>query len=120
MKMDQVTAEALASNNLCAIATERYHRIALWRQLFTLLIFVVAVMMVVFIVLGVVFATNKEWAATTASALGATAGGVPLRWVLKRRREAVAEEQKAFTEVGEACGDDADASAIAANLKLFG
>lgn len=120
VQLDQVTAQALASNDVCAIATDRYHRIGLWRQLFTVLIFVVAVVMVVFIVLCIVFATNKEWAASTGTGLGTVASGLPLRWVLKRRREAAQEEEKAFQEVQEACGGATDAETIATNLKLIG
>lgn len=120
MHLDQVTAEALASNDVCAIATDRYHRIGLWRQLFTVLIFAVAVVMVVFIVLCIVFATNEEWVATTGTGLGTVASGVPLRWVLKRRREAVKEEEKAFEQVRAACGETSDAEAITRSLKLIG
>lgn len=119
MKVEEVTAEAIASNNGCAIATDRYHRIALWRQLFTLLIFLVAVAMVVFLVLCIVFATNEEWAATTATGLGTVAGGVPLRWVLKRRAESVKEEEKAFREAKSACKDeDTDLREISSHLKF--
>ena len=118
MQIEQVTANALASD-VCAIATDRYHRIALWRQLFTVLIFLVATAIVVFLVLCIVFATNKEWAATTATGLGTVASGVPLRWVLARRRDAVKEEQKAFDEAKTACGGDEDIQGIEANLKLL-
>lgn len=120
MQLETVTASKLASNDVCAIATDRYHRIALWRQLFTVLIFVVAVVITVFLVLTIVFATNKEWAATMATGLGTLVSGVPLRWVLKRRGEAKTEEEKAFAEFKEACGSTSDDSAIARNLRLTG
>ncbi len=120
MELAEVSAQKLAANDVCAIATDRYHRIALWRQLFTVLIFAVAVAITVFLVLTIVFATNKEWAATVATGLGTVVSGVPLRWVLKRRGEAKQEEEKAFKEVKSACGDTSRASAIATSLRLLG
>jgi archaellum biogenesis protein FlaJ (TadC family) len=119
MQLVDVTAQKLAGNDVCAIATDRYHRIALWRQLFTVLIFAVAVVITVFLVLTIVFATNKEWAATIATGLGTVVSGVPLRWVLKRRGEAKAEEEKAFDELKDACDDTSAASAIESNLRLL-
>ena len=118
MKVNEITADKLASTDVCALATDRYHRIALFRQLFTVLIFVVATVIVVFLVLCIVFATNKEWAATTATGLGSVVSGLPLRWVLKRKGEAVAEEEKAFKEAKAACGASGDLEEIADELKF--
>jgi archaellum biogenesis protein FlaJ (TadC family) len=120
VELSQITANDLALQNVCAIATDRYHRIAMWRQLFTALIFSVAVVMAVLVVLCIVFATNKEWAGATATALGTAANGIALKWVLARYKEATSAETKAFKETADACDNGADdAKAIKNSLKLI-
>jgi hypothetical protein len=116
--VENVTVEGLAGGDVCAIATDRYHRIALWRQLFTALIFALAVVIAVLAVLAVIFATDEEWAGTVATALGALATGKPLSWVVSRRSDAVTEEATAFTDYKDACGADGQPPAFVESLKF--
>lgn len=119
MKLEAVTAAKLAEGDVCAVAMDRHHGIALWRNLFTALIFAVAVVMAVTVGAAIVLALDENWVPAAIAAAGAAAEGKPLKWVLDRHGEAVKAEDEAFKQVREACGGTDDAEETRSAVSFF-
>lgn len=104
----------------CEYAMERHHNIAMWRNLWTILIFAFGAFVVVFLVLAVVFSLREDWLPAALTALATIVEGVSIKWVLNRRSEAVKEEEKAYEDVKKMCRDTTEADNLVAGQKLLG
>lgn len=103
----------------CEIAQQRYRNAALWKNLWTILIFAFGAAVVVFLVVAIAFFIRQEWLPGAVSTLGTVAQGAAIKWVLDRRTEAAKEEEEAYREVQNQCGDTRRVDEFRAGLKLF-
>ena len=80
------------------LAYERYRSLALWRSLWTALIFVLGLATTIFLIASIFLFVRESWipgaVTTLASVLTGGAGG----WLLARRQEAIDAETAAFRE----------------------
>jgi hypothetical protein len=107
-------------NIICRLAQDRYRNAALWRNLWTILLFAVGAVVAVFLVLAVVFFLRQDWLPAAAAALGTIVDGAGMKWVVDRRKDAVEEEREAYQEVREACRDVSRADQLGSKLRLWG
>ena len=101
----------------CEYARERHRNIARWRNLWTILLFLFGSAVVLFLCVAVLAFWKQAVLAGSLSTLSTIVGGVAIKWVLDRRREAVAEEQSAYDEVVARCGQAEAAAADAFRRK---
>lgn len=104
----------------CAVALQRHRDAALWRNLWTILIWVFGAAVVAFLVVAVVFFLRQDWIPAGVTTLSTIAQGAAIKWVVDRRSEAVGEEEKAYEQVRETCRDATGAERLADDLRLFG
>jgi LPS O-antigen subunit length determinant protein (WzzB/FepE family) len=106
---------------LCKIAQDRHRNAALWRNLWTILLWVFGAAIIIFLVIAIFFFLRQDWLPGALTTLGTIVQGVGIKWVADRRADAVKEEEKAYKEVEEACGDRtrAEADRIRKDLTLF-
>lgn len=88
---------------VCSIAQERHHSTALWRNLWTLLLWLLGVSIVAFLMMAVLFLLREAWLPAAVVTLGSIAEGVGIKWVTDRRADAVREEAETFRDVQSAC-----------------
>jgi len=105
---------------LCQLALQRHRDAALWRNLWTILIWVFGATVVAFLVLAVVWFLREQWLPAALTTLSTIAEGAAIRWVVVRRAEAVDEERQAYEKVEEVCRDTATAEDLRASLRLMG
>lgn len=106
----------------CDYARDRHRQFVLWRNLWTILLFVFGTAVVIFLVISILFFLNSENLKGALSTLGTIVTGAAIKWVKDRRDEALAEEKAAYADVVAQCSA-ADAQAVvtkAAKLRLFG
>lgn len=85
-----------------ALAIERWREQVRWRNRWTTLIFALGIVLsLTLIALLIMAATGVGDAAKLGTALSAAVEGVALAWIVRRRSEAVKEEQEMFDEVEE-------------------
>ena len=104
---------------LCKIAQEKFRNAALWKNLWTILLWVFGATVVIFLVLAIVFFLRQDWLPGALTTLGTIVEGAGIRWVVARRTDAVKEEEDAYNEVKDACKDMTRADDLRANLSLF-
>jgi hypothetical protein len=105
---------------ICKIAQERHRNAALWKNLWTILLWAFGAAVVVFLILAVLWFIRRDWLPAALTTLGTIVEGVGIKWVLDRRTDSVKEEEDAYKEVEEACKDVTTAKALRSNLALFG
>lgn len=88
----------------CAFLLARWKNLALWRNLWTILLFVVGAACTVFFVAAIMWFITADWIAAAVSTVGTITHGMAIGWILARRNDAVAEEEKAKKELLEHCG----------------
>jgi hypothetical protein len=88
---------------VCSIAQERHRGSALWRNMWTILLWLLGASITVFLVLAVVFLLREEWLPAAVVTIGSIADGVGMKWVTDRRAEAVREEKEMYLDVENAC-----------------
>ncbi|MBC7224708.1 MAG: hypothetical protein H5T59_10625 [Anaerolineae bacterium] len=103
----------------CQIAQQRYRNAALWKNLWTILLFAFGAAVVVFLVLAIVFFIREDWIPGAVSTVSTIAQGAAIKWVLDRRNEAAKEEEEAYKEVQAQCGDTRHADEFRAGLRLL-
>lgn len=124
--------------NPCDFLFARWKNLALWRNLWTILIFLLGAAFTIFLIGAVFLFVRASWIPAALSTLGTIANGVAVGWVLARRNQAVDEETQAKQELLAQCSGVAAAAPQAApagqappsladrieaaenNLKLFG
>jgi uncharacterized membrane protein YcjF (UPF0283 family) len=104
----------------CEYARERHRNIAMWRNLWTILLFAFGAAVVVFLVLATVLFIRQDWLPAAFTTLGALVEGPVIKWVAGRRAEAVKEEEEAYNDVKKECGDTSAADGFRAKQKIFG
>jgi hypothetical protein len=88
----------------CDIAQERYSGILMWRNLWTLLLFIFGTAVVLVLVASIVLFIRASWLPAALTTLSTIVGGAGIAWVSKQRQTAVTEEKEAFNEVVTQCG----------------
>ena len=88
---------------VCDIAQERHHGAALWRNMWTLLLWLLGLSIVLFLVMAVLFLLREEWLPAAVVTLGSIAEGVGIKWVTDRRTDAVREETEMYKDLEGAC-----------------
>ena len=88
---------------VCSIAQQRHRSTSVWRNLWTLLLWVFGVVIVVFLALAIFFYLRQEWLQAGLITLGTIIDGVGIKWVTDRRAEAVSEENEVYHEFASAC-----------------
>jgi small-conductance mechanosensitive channel len=94
----------MADFNPCDFLFERWKNLALWRNLWTILIFLFGAFLVIFLVSTIFLFIKESWISGALTTVGAIVDGVVVRWVLARRDQAVAEETQAKEELLRVCG----------------
>jgi hypothetical protein len=101
----------------CEYARERHRNIARWRNLWTILLFLFGSAVVLFLTVAVLAFWKQAVLAGSLSTLSTIVGGVAIKWVVDRRREAVEEEQSAYDDVVKRCSESDAAAADAFRRK---
>lgn len=92
------------SNNLvCQVAQDRHRNTLYWRNLWSILIFAFGAVLTVFLSVAIVFFLREDWLTGALSTFASVVNSVGVKWVVARRKNAVKEEERAFTEIKEAC-----------------
>jgi hypothetical protein len=87
----------------CEYARDRHAGLVRWRNLWTILVFAVGVVATVFVLVAIVFFATGNHLVGAVTTLGTILEGVAMGWILKRRREATDEEEKAYADVKAQC-----------------
>jgi uncharacterized membrane protein YcjF (UPF0283 family) len=107
-------------NIACQIAQQRYKGIALWRNLWTILVFIFGVAVIIFLVTAIIFLIREDWLPAALNVIGTIVDGAAITWVVARRNQAVEEEKEAYELVTEKCGDSETVDEYVKKLYLFG
>jgi hypothetical protein len=87
----------------CRFVFERWKNMALWRNLWTILLFIFAVAVVIFLCLSILLFIRQTWVEGAITTVGTVTSGAAINWVVSRRSEAVQEEKAASDEVTKIC-----------------
>lgn len=119
--MDEVEAEK-NSEKSCFYAQERYKTILLWRNLWSILLFVFGATVIILIILLLYMAMKQASVEFVLSVLATVTDSLAIKWVLARRKESVEEEEKAFEVIKKECPDkrSLDIDLFKKQLTLFG
>jgi hypothetical protein len=83
----------------CEYARKRHLTLLRWRNFWTLLLFVFGAGIILFYS-GAIFLFIRElWLLAALATVGIIVSGIGIKWVVKRRFEAVKEEEKAYSDV---------------------
>lgn len=104
----------------CEYARERHKNYSVWRNLWTGLLFLFGVAVVLFAGSAVLLFIQETWLPVAVSMVGTIASGAGIKWVVNRRAEAVTEEERAYLDVLEQCGDSKEADATRKKHKILG
>lgn len=94
MKLSEIT---------CRYAQERYNSILLWRNLWSILLFVFGFAIIVFALILLYFVLKQELVESFLTGLPAVVDCIAIKWVVDRRKESVQEEADAYAVLKEAC-----------------
>jgi small-conductance mechanosensitive channel len=92
----------------------------LWRNLWTILIFVFGAVVVGFLVVAILFLMRQEYLPGVLNILATIVNGVAISWVVTRRNQAVDEEGEAYKKITEKCGDSVSLEQFKERLYLIG
>jgi hypothetical protein len=104
----------------CEYARERHRNIARWRNLWTILLFIFGSSVILFLTVAVLAFWQQAILAGALSSLSTIIGGIAIKWVVDRRRDAVTEEQQAYEDVVARCGNGASADEFRERQSLLG
>ena len=121
----------------CAFLLARWKNFAMWRNLWTILLFLFGCAIIIFLIGGILLFITEAWITGAMSTLGMIVNSVGVKWVLARRSQAAKEESQAKDELLKRCGtapeaeggleaagpppvDPADIAAFEQKQKLFG
>lgn len=88
----------------CDFLFSRWKNLALWRNLWTILLFLLGAAFTIFLIGAVLLFIRESWIPAALSTLGTLANGVAVGWILARRNQAVREETEAKKELLQHCG----------------
>jgi hypothetical protein len=101
----------------CRIAVDRYKNYAMWRNLWTILLFFFGSTIIVFACVSILLFINQGWLASAISTLGTIVSGASIGWVVKRREEAQKEEEKAYEDQKLVCAGEPTPSSAQASYQ---
>jgi len=104
----------------CEYARERHRNMARWRDLWTILLFILGAAVILFLVAAIFLFIRSEWLPGALTTLGTIVTGAGANWVRERRIDAVKEEEAAYADVGAKCGDTKSADEFRAKKQLLG
>ncbi len=104
---------------VCKIAQERFRNAALWKNLWSILLWVFGATVVIFLVLAILFFLRQDWLPGALTSLGTIVEGAGIKWVVDRRSDAAKEEEDAYKEVEEACKDMTRADDLKVKFKIL-
>lgn len=116
----QLDVEKLADGDACEFAKQRYYSIARWRNLWTVLVFILGVFITGLLVLTLILVLNNEFVQAAISGATSIVGSAPMAFILQRRKEAKAEEDSAYNDVHQRCGATDDVEGARKNLTFLG
>jgi len=87
----------------CQLAVERWRDIARWRNLWTILLFIIGAAIVILFALSILLFIRETWVVGGFTTVGIIVSGTAIKWVVSRRNEAVKEEGDAFGKVENNC-----------------
>jgi hypothetical protein len=93
-----------ATYDPCEVAYQRCRNAALWRNLWTILLFMFGASVIVFLSASVFLFIREDFISGAISTIGTIANGAGVGWVVSRRGEAVKEDQDAYEEFTKRCG----------------
>jgi hypothetical protein len=93
-------------------ADQRHRTLALWRNLWTTLIFALGLAATLFFIGAICLFVRESWIAGAISTVASIFSGGTVPWLVARRQEAVKEEERAFQEAVKAAAkqDQTDAA----------
>lgn len=100
--------------DICDFLFERWKNLALWRNLWTILLFLLGIAFTIFLIGAVLFFVRESWLPGALLTVSTVADGVAVGWILARRNQAVAEESAAKDDLLKNC-----ASASAGAMRGF-
>jgi len=103
----------MADFDPCDFLFSRWKTLALWRNLWTILIFLLGAAFMIFLVAAVLFFIKQSWVVAALSTFGTIANGVGVAWIVARRDQAVTEETEAKNELLQKCGGATGGMAMA-------
>ena len=95
----------------CDYARARHRNLVIWRNLWTVLLFIFGIAVVLFLVLAILYFLRQDWLLAALTTVGTIVEGVGIKWVAERRTEAVAEEERAYEDVEEKCLEQTEVTA---------
>lgn len=104
----------------CEYARLRHQNLVMWRDPWTILLFVFGASVIVFLSLAVVLFIRSAWLPGALTTLGTIVDSAGIKWVLNRRREAVREEEAAYRDVSDKCDNTREADELREQHMLFG
>lgn len=105
----------------CEYAQQRHQNLVMWRNLWTILLFVFGSAIILFLVGAILLFIKSSWLPAALATVGTVVSGTGTTWVVTRRTEAVEEESFAYKDVGDKChGDTARADERRAHMVLGG
>ncbi len=105
--------------SVCQIAQQRHRNAALWKNLWTILLFAFGAVVVGFLTLAVILFLRQDWLPGALATIATIIEGAAIKWVLDRRNEAAKEETEAYQEVKAVCKDTTAADNLRSSLRLW-
>jgi hypothetical protein len=78
------------------IVYNRYRNALIWRNLWSILLFIFGTSVIVFFVAAILFLIKQDWVPGALTVIGTIAQGAALKWVVDRRTDSVTEEKEAL------------------------
>jgi hypothetical protein len=116
-----VDFNALAANDVCELAKYRWRRAATIRLIWTVMVIVLGIIFLIVIGVVVALILFSRPVEAIVTAVGGVVDGALVLFILKRRGEAVEEEQTAWNEMTQRCpGTPPGAEVTRSRLRLLG
>jgi hypothetical protein len=89
---------ATDSDLLQQIVYNRYRNALIWRNLWSILLFIFGASLILFAVVTIFFLIRQDWIPSALTVIGTIVEGAGTAWVVSRRNESVTEEKEALEE----------------------
>jgi hypothetical protein len=76
----------------------RYRNALLWRNLWSILLFIFGASLILFALVTILFLIRQDWIPSALTVIGTIVEGAGTAWVVSRRNESVTEEKDALEE----------------------
>jgi hypothetical protein len=88
----------------CDHAQARQRNLMMWRNLWTILLFIIGSAITIFASAAILLFVRQSWIPAAVTTVGTVVQGVAVTWVVKQRATAVKEEDRANSDVERLCG----------------